>query len=237
MTTITLPEFIDKRAEIAGEVIRAGEAGPVASRRSGPYRRRNPPFTARRGFVHDRATPRRVAGPAISSGAHFAKLILDYMREHAREAVLTPTRCRSSPKAAHSTRSNTSAPRWGLRGTAARKQKGIVSRAAKAGKLLAGGFRRSIKCSALAYFVVGCRWRSRAGTLTAGDLSGPGHVVEIRLHETRGGCLAFFENMSLSEFYIYLSLLPTHWLAFMSAGPFLLDQLISWFWPSGRMSA
>jgi len=38
----------------------------------------------------------------------------------------------------------------------------------------------------------------------------------------------------MSSFYQYLGLLPEHWLAFMSAGPFLADRLITWFWPWGR---
>jgi hypothetical protein len=39
---------------------------------------------------------------------------------------------------------------------------------------------------------------------------------------------------SLSDFYSYLALLRDHWVAFMSAGPFLADRLITWFWPWAR---
>jgi hypothetical protein len=38
----------------------------------------------------------------------------------------------------------------------------------------------------------------------------------------------------VSDLYIYLVLLRDHWLTFMSAGPFLADRLITWFWPWGR---
>jgi hypothetical protein len=39
---------------------------------------------------------------------------------------------------------------------------------------------------------------------------------------------------SLSDFYSYLALLRDHWAAFMSAGPFLADRLVTWFWPWAR---
>ncbi|HZV04946.1 MAG TPA: hypothetical protein VE999_07680 [Gemmataceae bacterium] len=42
------------------------------------------------------------------------------------------------------------------------------------------------------------------------------------------------EQNILSEFYSYLFALSHHWVALMSAGPFLVDRMITWFWPSGR---
>jgi hypothetical protein len=56
-------------------------------------------------------------------------------------------------------------------------------------------------------------------------------------HSTRKGigCLELSKpRNSLSDFYNYLAILREHWLAFMSAGPFLVDRLITWFWPWGR---
>jgi hypothetical protein len=38
----------------------------------------------------------------------------------------------------------------------------------------------------------------------------------------------------LSDFPTYLDALRGHLLAFLSAGPFLIDRLITWFWPWGR---
>jgi hypothetical protein len=38
----------------------------------------------------------------------------------------------------------------------------------------------------------------------------------------------------MSIFFAYLAALFSHWLALMSAGPFLIDRLITWLWPTGR---
>jgi len=38
----------------------------------------------------------------------------------------------------------------------------------------------------------------------------------------------------LQDFRTYVDLLQGHWLAFMSAGPFLIDRLVTWLWPWGR---
>lgn len=38
----------------------------------------------------------------------------------------------------------------------------------------------------------------------------------------------------MSAFIAYLIAIGTHWVSLMSAGPFLIDRLITWFWPVGR---
>jgi hypothetical protein len=38
----------------------------------------------------------------------------------------------------------------------------------------------------------------------------------------------------MSAFYAYLQAIGTHWASLMSAGPFLIDRLITWLWPTGR---
>ena len=44
----------------------------------------------------------------------------------------------------------------------------------------------------------------------------------------------FLTPVGLSELPIYLEAMRQHLLIFLSAGPFLIDRLITWFWPSGR---
>jgi hypothetical protein len=38
----------------------------------------------------------------------------------------------------------------------------------------------------------------------------------------------------MAVFYSYILALASHWLALMSAGPFLIDRLVTWFWPAAR---
>jgi hypothetical protein len=43
-----------------------------------------------------------------------------------------------------------------------------------------------------------------------------------------------FSRVLMSIFVAYLQAIGTHWSSLMSAGPFLIDRLITWLWPAGR---
>ena len=86
MTTFALAELIDKRAELAGEIIQAEKR--VRELRADLGSRGGSHSHLRPGIELGKVVPRRIEfHPRYFKRGTLAKLILDYMRQHAGETV------------------------------------------------------------------------------------------------------------------------------------------------------